>query len=267
MGKDIIWVVCGNIQESDGYIDRTQILVKSSDHQMSGIPDDPDLFSLVAGDADSRGSLYFQYTHNVPSRNRIDPTPVNILDAYVLTADYAKSYLSWLHDTTGKISEPQLPTSSSLEIAYDALRDYKTVSDTLIFNSARFKPLFGIKADPMLRANFQVVKNPVSQVTDNEMRSLVISAMDSYFDLANWSFGDSFYFSELAAYLHSTLAPDLASILIVPANTNLVFGNYFQINAEPWEIITSAATVDNIQVVSAVTSAQLNLGVNLVGGQ
>jgi hypothetical protein len=267
LSSDITWKVCGNVQESDGYVDRTQILVKSADIQMPGIPDDPDLFSLVAGDATSRQSLYFQYTHNVPSRNRIDPTPVNILDAYVLTADYANSYLSWLRDTTGRVSEPLPPTSSSLDIAYDALKDYKALSDTLIFNSARFKPLFGAKADAMLRANFQVVKNPVSQITDNEMRSLVISAMNTYFDLANWSFGDSFYFSELAAYLHTTLAPDLASILIVPANTNLVFGNYFQINAEPWEIITSAATVDNIQVVSAVTAAQLNLGVNLVGGQ
>ena len=78
-------------------------------------------------------------------------------------------------------------------------------------------------------------------------------------------FSDTFYFSELAAYLHSTLAPNIASVLIVPANDNLVFGNYFQINAEPWEIITSAATVDNIDIISAVTAAQLNLGNNLIG--
>jgi hypothetical protein len=54
-------------------------------------------------------------------------------------------------------------------------------------------------------------------------------------------------------------------VLIVPANDNLVFGNYFQINAEPWEIITSAATVDDVDIISAVTAAQLNLGNTLVG--
>jgi hypothetical protein len=57
----------------------------------------------------------------------------------------------------------------------------------------------------------------------------------------------------------------LASVLITPANTGLVFGNYFQINSEPWEIITSAATINDIDIVSAVTAAQLNLGNPLVG--
>jgi hypothetical protein len=61
------------------------------------------------------------------------------------------------------------------------------------------------------------------------------------------------------------LAPNIASILIVPASDSLVFGNYFQINSEPWEIITSAATVNDIDIIGAVTAAQLNLGNNLVG--
>jgi hypothetical protein len=82
--------------------------------------------------------------------------------------------------------------------------------------------------------------------------------------VANWDFGETFYFSELAAYLHSTLVPNIASILIVPEDPNIVFGNYFQINAEPWEIITSAATVDNIDIISAVTAAQLNLSTPLI---
>ena len=87
-----------------------------------------------------------------------------------------------------------------------------------------------------------------------------------HFDPNNWDFEDTFYFSELAAYLHSTLAPNISSIVVVPANNNLVFGNYFQINAQPWEIITSAATVNDIEIVSAVTAAQLNInGVNFAG--
>ena len=43
-------------------------------------------------------------------------------------------------------------------------------------------------------------------------------------------------------------------------------GNYFQINAEPWEIITSAATVDTIDIITAVTAASLNLSNSIVGG-
>jgi hypothetical protein len=102
-------------------------------------------------------------------------------------------------------------------------------------------------------------------MTDNEIKTQVIGAINVYFDPSNWDFGDTFYFSELSAYLHSTLAPNIGSIVILPADNTLVFGNYFQINAEPWEIITSAATVNDITVVSAVTAAHLNLGNNLVG--
>ena len=93
----------------------------------------------------------------------------------------------------------------------------------------------------------------------------VISAINQYFDISQWDFGDTFYFSELAAYLHTTLVPNIASVIIVPTDDTLVFGNYFQINSQPWEIITSAATVNDIDIVSAVTAAQLNLGNNLVG--
>jgi hypothetical protein len=166
---------------------------------------------------------------------------------------------------SGTVVEPVPPTSSSLEIAYGNLDNYKTVSDSLIYNPAQFKPLFGAKADVNLQARFQVVKNPAVSITDNEVKTQVIAAINAYFNVANWDFGETFYFSELAAYLHSTLAPNIASVLIVPANDTLVFGNYFQINAEPWEIITSAATVDTVDIISAVTAAQLNLGNNLIG--
>ena len=161
--------------------------------------------------------------------------------------------------------EPTPPTSSSLEVAYSTLDNYKTVSDTIIFNPAKFKPLFGAKADPSVQARFQVVINPATGITENEIKTQIISAINNYFDPSNWDFGDTFYFSELAAYLHATLAPNLSSIVIVPASNTQVFGNYFQINSEPWEIITSAATVNDIDVVTAVTAASLNLGNTLSG--
>jgi hypothetical protein len=37
----------------------------------------------------------------------------------------------------------------------------------------------------------------------------------------------------------------------------LGFGNLYQINAEPDEIMVSAATVDNVEIISAITAAQL----------
>jgi hypothetical protein len=244
---------------------------------MEYVPDNPDLYRLVTDqtlyvDFDERGTppssrtgLYFQYKHNTPSRNRVDPTPVNLIDLYVLTSDYTTSYINWLRDLTNTLSEPTPPTSTSLELSYSGLDDYKTVSDSLIYNPAKFKPLFGAKANATLQAKFQVVVNPSVKITDNEIKSQVIAAINQFFDVSNWDFGDTFYFSELAAYLHTALAPNIASILIVPADTTLVFGNYFQIDAEPWEIITSAATVNDIEIVSAATAATLNLGNPLIG--
>ncbi len=265
LDNDVVWQIYNNIVESDGYVDKSRILVRSLTTQAEYVPDNPDLYTTVANTAVSRDDLYFQYKHNVPGRSRIDPTPVNIVDIYILTATYATDYINWLRDLTGTITQPDLPTSTSLETAYSDLDNFKAVSDTLVYNPAKFKPLFGAKADVNLRARFQVVKNPNSNVTDNEIKSQVIEAINSYFNVANWDFGETFYFSELAAYLHSTLVPNISSVLIVPANNNLVFGNYFQINCEPWEIITSAATVNDVEIVSAVTAAQLNLGNTLIG--
>lgn len=265
IGTDIVWNISDVITQADGYVTPNQVVLSIPQTQLTGVPDNPDLYTIVANTAPSRNNLYFQYKHNSPSNNRIDPTSVNLIDVYILTADYATDYINWLQDLTGTIKKPTPPTSSSLEIAYSTLDKYKAISDTLIYNPAQFKPLFGAKSDPTLQARFQVVKNPAVSITDNEVKSQVINAINAYFNIDNWDFGDSFYFSELAAYLHTTLAPNIASVLIVPADDNLVFGNYFQINSEPWEIITSAATVNDIDIISAVTAASLNLGNTLVG--
>ena len=266
LNNDVVWQIYNAVTQNDGYVDQSRVLVRSPSLQMTDVPDNLDLYTTVANTAISRDSLYFQYKHNSPSRSRIDPTPVNLIDLYILTSSYTTNYVNWLRDLSGTITEPLAPTSSSLAEAYSTLDNFKTVSDTIIYNPAQFKPLFGTKAATNLQARFQVVKNPAAGVTDNEVKSQVINAVNNYFDPSNWDFGETFYFSELAAYLHATLVPNISSIVIVPASNNLVFGNYFQINAEPWEIITSAATVNDIDIVSAVSAANLNLGNTLVGG-
>lgn len=204
-----------------------------------------------------RGDLYFQYRHTSPGNRRIDPTPNNIIDVYVLEKQYALAYQNWIRDTTGKVAQPTAPTTEQLATTYGELENYKAMSDTLIFNSAKFKELFGNTADPLLRATFKVVKNNNIVVSDNEIKIAVIDAINTYFSVDNWDFGETFYFSELSAYLHQTLLPNVSSVVIVPSSTDLSFGNLYQINAEADEIITSSATVDNVQVISTITAAQL----------
>lgn len=204
-----------------------------------------------------RQDLYFQYRHTAPATRRIDPSPNNIIDLYVLTKQYAADYQAWAQDSTDRVIQPEQPTTEELQLQYGILDNYKAISDSLIFASARFKPLFGAKADPSLRATFKVVKNANVVVSDNDIKTAVISAINQYFDVANWDFGEPFFFSELSAYLHQVLTPKIASVIIVPSNNGLSFGNLYQINAEPDEIMISCATVDNVEIISAITAANL----------
>lgn len=205
-----------------------------------------------------RKNLYFQYRHNSPDYRRIDPTPNNIIDLYLLTRSYETDYRRWVQDTSGVISEPTKLTTDELKLNYGSLENIKAVSDTIVFNSARFKPLFGAKADPSLRAKFKVIKNSVMSISENEIKSQVVSAINTFFQIENWDFGESFYFSELSAYLHNALTPNVSSVVIVPYDSTKSFGTMFQVNAEFDEILISAATVDDIEVISALTAAQLN---------
>lgn len=206
-----------------------------------------------------RQDLQFQYKHNAPNNRRIDPSPNNLIDFYILTKTYSNEYFAYITDTSGRVVEPVAPTIDELKTEFGSIEAFKTISDSIIYNPAVFKPLFGSKAPAALRATFKVIKNPNVNVSDNEIKSQVVAAINTYFDINNWDFGETFYFSELSAYLHSSLVPNVSSIVIVPSNTGSQFGTLYQINAEPDEILVSAATVDNVQIISAITAAQLNI--------
>ena len=209
-----------------------------------------------------RQSLSFQYRHASPNDRRIDPSPNNIMDLYILTSQYSQDYLAWIRDTTGSVAEPTPPSSDQLQTEYgtgtNGLQNFKALSDTIVYNPGKYKPLFGAKADPSLQATFKIVKNPNVNVSDNDVISSTVTAINAFFDTANWDFGDTFYFSELSTYLHNALAPNVASVIIVPSRTDIAFGGLLQINANSNEIMVSAATANNVQIINAITAAQIN---------
>jgi hypothetical protein len=205
-----------------------------------------------------RQNLSFQYQHVSPNNRRIDPSPNNIMDLYILTKEYSTGYSAWIQDTSGRITAPSQPTNEELSSAYGTLNNYKALSDTIVYNSALFKPLFGSKADPSLQAVFKVVPNPNIITSESEIKSAVVASINRYFNISNWDFGEAFFFSELSAYLHQALSPMVASIIIVPSDPRIQFGAMYQVNCDPNEIITSAATVNNVEVISSITAAHLN---------
>jgi hypothetical protein len=204
-----------------------------------------------------RQGLYFQYRHNSPLTSRLDPGSTNIIDLYVVTLEYYTAYQNWIKDSTGTVPEPLPPTIDQLTTDYATLQDYKMISDNVIVNSVEFKPLFGSKAAEELRAIIKVIRVANSTASVSEIKNLVVANMDAYFSLDKWNFGDTFYFSELAAYLHSQIGDIVGSVVLVPSNQQKFFGDLYEIRSAPNQIFVNAATVNNIEVIQALTSTNL----------
>jgi hypothetical protein len=204
-----------------------------------------------------RQGLYFQYKHISSDTTRIDPATTNIIDLYVLPQSYYTAYQNWLRDTTGKVIEPTRPSVNELSQTYNNVNQYKMVSDSVIINCARFKPLFGTKADPMLRATIKVIKAGTTTASDSEIRTAVLSEINNYFTIDNWDFGDTFYFSELSAYLHAQLGDLINSVVLVPNDPLLTFGDLYEIRSAPYEIFVNAAQASDITVIAALTPSEL----------
>jgi hypothetical protein len=204
-----------------------------------------------------RQDLYFQYRHNAPLTTRIDPGTTNIIDLYVVTLSYYTAYQNWIQDTTGTVVEPDVPSLDELTTTYQGLQNFKMLSDNIILNSVVFKPLFGQKAAAELRATIKVIRASNSTASTSEIKSAVVAAMNTYFSIDKWNFGDTFYFSELAAYLHSNLGSIISSVVLVPLNSQKYFGDLYEIRSEPNEIFANGATINNIEVIEALTSTNL----------
>jgi len=204
-----------------------------------------------------RQGLYFQYRHNSPLTSRIDPGSTNIIDVYVVTNDYYTAYTNWLKDTTGTVVEPTSPTIDELTTSYSGLQDYKMISDNMILNSVDFQPLFGQKAASALRATIKVIRSTQSTASTSEIKNLVVANMDAYFNLATWDFGQTFYFSELAAYIHQNIGDVVSSVVLVPLDPQKSFGDLYEIRCAPNQIFVNGATVNDIEVITALTSNNL----------
>jgi hypothetical protein len=131
------------------------------------------------------------------------------------------------------------------------------ISDNMIVNPVKFKPLFGAKAADQLRATIKVIRASNSTASVSEIKSTIVANLDAYFAIENWDFGNTFYFSELSAYLHQQMGDMVSSAVLVPLNPQKSFGDLYEIRSAPNEIFVNAATVVDIQVIEALTSTNL----------
>lgn len=203
-----------------------------------------------------RDKIRFEYNHAANENRRIDPSSSNIMDIYMLTKTYDTNYRQYLNGETEELILP--PSSDSLFQSFGAdIAKIKSISDEVIYHPVRYKALFGSKATVNLQAVFKVVKNVNRVINDNDIKSRIIDSVNEFFALENWDFGETFYFSELAAFIIQKLAPDVSSIVLVPRQETQSFGSLYEIKSENDEIFISAATVEDIEIIDALTASRL----------
>jgi hypothetical protein len=277
--------ITGYYNYSDGYTDNSKVKVTPLDLDNDILPDTPDHFvnlvgtekiglaEYVEGDftyyvpVDSTDpsaikvvpgvkDLMFKWLHKTPVTQTLNPSLTNIIDVYVLTKTYYDEFVLW-KNKGAKGSQPLTDTSEQLRRNFKGLLSYKMSTDEVVFHPVKFKPLFGTSADSELQAQFKVVKNLKSSKTENEIKSKVLAAIDKFFTPGNFDFGETFYFTELAAYIHSALAEDINSVVIVPVSSSGSFGSLFQIKPNNDELVTSVATVNDIVVIKEITNQNI----------
>jgi len=244
--------VVGTPSDGDLYYfsDSAYNVVNSYSTATSGWVYEPD-YTAYPG----RSGLKFHYVHNSSEDRRIDPSKSNIVDIYLLTSNYDSSYRAWLASSSG--AEPLVPTSQSLELNFGGLLDpVKTISDEIVFQPVKYKVLFGSKAETNLQATFKAVKNSSRPISDNEIKSRILFAIQEFFSLENWDFGQTFYFSELATYVMNIMTPDITNFVIIPKSTNN-FGSLYEVACLSNELFISGATANDIEVIDAITASQL----------
>lgn len=199
-----------------------------------------------------RYKFNFSWFHFTPDFNLIDPAPSNIIDMYILNSGYYKLMTNWLNNVIS--IKPSEPTPLELRTAYSKLLDNRMISDTVILHSCKLKPIFGSRAIPKLQCKFKVIVSKQSNLTENQIKVKIVESIRAFFDISDWGFGDTFYFTELAASVHTELASDIESFVLVPSYSDHSFGDLFQIQCREDEILIPDINAVDIQIIQAITS-------------
>ncbi len=230
-------------------------------------PDDPDVFyntvgieNISVGDSFYRGkeNLNFEWEHIASDNQVVDPSFTNVIDVFALTTAYDTEYKNWLAGTVTNMPAP--PTSYELGQLFASIGEKKAMSDTIVYKPVRYKCLFGTNADDLLKARFRVIKLIGSNVTDSDLKNKTVEAIKEFFDASNWDFGETFYFTELAAYVHKKLAGVLSSFVIVPQGAGSVFGDMFEFTPNSDELIISDVSVNDIDIIQNITDENIRAG-------
>jgi len=195
--------------------------------------------------------LDFMWQHFSPFTNIIDPSVTNIHDVYLMTRGYYDNVISYIRGVSTTIPAP--PTPLDLRNSYGKLLNSKMLSDTVVLHPGKIRLLFGDLAEPQLRAKFKVVKQGSASLTNERIKEEVLNVINTFFDIDGWDFGDTFYATELITLIHQRLPTDVASVVLVPVYSTNSFGSLFTVASGHDEILQSAAQLQDVEIVEALT--------------
>ena len=200
--------------------------------------------------------MTFRWDHYADIDKRIDPGTSNIIDLYILSSDYVRRVNTWINGGFSDII-PSEPTNYELKKIMQGIEPKASISDHISYIPVKFKYLFGSFAAAENQAVFKVVKKSGTSYSDSEIKTAVANAVNTFFDIDNWDFGETFYFSELAAYVHRTLPNYVSSIIITPKYQTGEFSNLLSISSEPTEIFLSLTSSADVKIISSIVAAEL----------
>ena len=197
-------------------------------------------------------NMKVQYNH-VPLRdNRVDASTTNIIDMFVLTSAYNSAFRNWIASGAKEGQRPLTLTSYGIGKLMAAIEPYKSVSDTIVYHPVSYKVIFGNGSDLRYKVSIRVTKSDGTRISDAEIRSRVIASINKYFLADNWDFGETFYFTDMASWIHKELGGIISSIVLVPRQTDLTPGDLFQIRCDSNELFISSATVSDVEIISSL---------------
>lgn len=281
----------GYFTYADGYTDPHKLRVTLADPDNDGFPNIPCAFHDITSDGNinlgsirekgydyvvhddsgatsvtGRANLHMKYSRVADLNQVIDPSSSNIIDTMVLLRSYEASLRAWILYDGREYSKPNAPTVAELTSMFSSLENKKSISDQIVYRPVKFKILFGELAPSELQATFRIVKTSNATMSDTEIKQQIIKLINDYFSIDNWDFGETFYFTEMAAYIHTKLVGQLSQITIYPTNsTTTTSTSLFEIPAASDEMFIPMLTTSNIVIVNSInsnTNALSNTGVN-----
>lgn len=204
-----------------------------------------------------RADLNFSWFHFSPRYHLVDPSPSNLIDTFIITKGYYASLKRWLEDPLSLA--PSVPTPLDLRTSYGYLLNNGMISDEVILHPGKIKLLFGSKAAPALQLTLKVIRSADRTLTDNQIKTTIVTTIRNFFDITLWEFGETFYFTEMVSAIHAALPTEISSCVPVPTLARNQFGDLFQVLAREDEIFYPDITVDNIEIVTGYTPTNLRL--------